>query len=140
MLSSAIRFCKSSPLCPGSRKSNTKQLVTSSRELSRNSWAEEKVKTLKPTERIKLTRDSRTDSSSSTTNTKACSFCIALLLMLRESKLKCCAGTVRHGPQFSALIFNNRSANCQTHSQSLRFGRIERIKDLFQCFLVDTNT
>src|ERR1700674_5430338 len=117
MLSSVIRFCKSSPLCPGSRKSNTRQLVTSSRGLDRNSWAEAKAETLKPADRIKLSSDSRTDSSSSTTKTIACSSCIGLLLLLQESKLKRGAGTVvSHGPKFSAVILDNRSANRYTHS------------------------
>ena len=45
---SAIRFCRSSPLSPGSCKSKIKQPGASARERARNSCAEANVSTLHP--------------------------------------------------------------------------------------------
>ena len=53
---SAIRFCRSSPLRPGSCRSNTTQLGGSIRAWARNSCAEAKVSAFHPTDRISRCR------------------------------------------------------------------------------------
>src|SRR5207248_10547597 len=49
--------------------SRTRQLGTSMRDRARNSWADAKVSGCQPAQRISESNDSRTDISSSTTNT-----------------------------------------------------------------------
>src|SRR6266852_2798868 len=67
--SAAMRFWSSRPLSPGSRISSTRQLGTRAGELPRKSCAEANVSGLHPALRINSSRDSRTEMSSSTTNT-----------------------------------------------------------------------
>src|SRR5216683_956405 len=64
---------KSSPLTPGNLTSSTRQLATSGSSLRKKSPAEPNVSTLRLTDRNRLLSASRTDSSSSTTNTIGCS-------------------------------------------------------------------
>ena len=68
---SAIRFCRSSPLRPGSRTSSTKQPGTSGRVLRRKSCADANASTRSPTDRMRFLSDSRVPTSSSTTKTMA---------------------------------------------------------------------
>src|SRR2546427_2066050 len=65
----ATRFCSSRPLRPGRETSSTRQLGTSARGRARNSCAEANVSGSQPSERINNSSDSRTEMSSSTTNT-----------------------------------------------------------------------
>src|SRR4029077_19867758 len=67
--SAAMRFCRSRPLRPGRETSSTRQLGTSTRGRARNSCADANVSGCQPSERISNSSDSRTDTSSSTTNT-----------------------------------------------------------------------
>src|SRR5712692_4580154 len=67
--STATRFCSSRPLRPGRETSNTRQLGTSTRARARNSCADAKVYACQPAQRISNSSDSRTEMSSSTTNT-----------------------------------------------------------------------
>src|SRR6267143_4485822 len=62
--------CRSSPFIPGMRTSRIRQSVEPSCADVANSSAEANAATRNPTERIKPRRDSRTDSSSSTTETR----------------------------------------------------------------------
>src|SRR5215475_11801560 len=140
MLTSAIRFCSSSPLRPGKRTSKTKQLGISARGRAKNSWADAKVSTFNPADRIRLPRASRTDRSSSTTKTIAFASAIAFLGVLHESKLKRCAGAViRYGPKLAAVILNNRATDRQPHPHSLCLGGVESIKDPFHVLWVKTH-
>src|SRR5262245_41766742 len=133
MLTSAIRFCRSSPLSPGRCTSNTRQLVASVRGPAKNCCAEAKVFTLSPADRIRPAKDSRTDSSSSTTKTIASDSVITPLVVFQKGKLKSRAGAViRPGPQLPAVILDNGAADRQPHSQPLRLGRVESVKDLFE--------
>src|SRR6202021_4112697 len=59
----------SSPLCPFKRTSSTRQAGTSSLLYSRNSFADENVSELRPTDFINLLIASRIEGSSSTTKT-----------------------------------------------------------------------
>jgi hypothetical protein len=67
--STAICFCRSRPLRPGREMSSTRQLGTKVRGWARNSGADAKVCGSQPSQRINNSSDSRTDTSSSTTNT-----------------------------------------------------------------------
>src|SRR5215469_9187733 len=67
--SAPICACRSRPLRPGSRISTTRQLGEAGRGRARNSLAEAKVSERQPAESISDSRDSRTEASSSTTNT-----------------------------------------------------------------------
>ena len=50
----ASRCCRSRPLSPGSRTSNIRQLGTSAQRTGRNSWADSKVSTFHPADRMSL--------------------------------------------------------------------------------------
>src|SRR6266404_1254988 len=67
--SAATRFCRSRPLRSGSETSSTRQLGTNGRGRAMNSSADANVSTCQPTQRISDSSDSRTEMSSSTTNT-----------------------------------------------------------------------
>src|SRR5580658_5756606 len=67
--STATRFCRSRPLRPGRDTSRTRQLGTEGRGRVRNSWADSNVSGCQPSKRINNSSDSRTETSSSTTNT-----------------------------------------------------------------------
>ena len=67
-----------------------------------------------------------------------CSFGLSSLVRSgidRQGELKCCARAgIRGGPQTSAVRFDNRPANRQSHTSASRFGGIERIEDLPRLF------
>src|SRR5580704_8611515 len=67
--STATRFCNSRPLRPGRETSSTRQLGTRALGQERNVCAEENVSGCQPSQRISDSSDSRTETSSSTTNT-----------------------------------------------------------------------
>jgi hypothetical protein len=71
---STMRFWRSRPLRLGSVTSRTRQLGPSIRERPRKSSADANVSGCQPAERISNSSDSRTDTSSSTTNTTGVSF------------------------------------------------------------------
>src|ERR1700747_3205950 len=77
--------CSSRPLIPGICTSSTKQEGASENELFKNSWAEAKVSTFRPTERNKLRRLSRIEDSSSTTQTTGLFSFMIILLAGRKS-------------------------------------------------------
>src|SRR6516165_8944757 len=71
---------RSRPLIPGSCTSSTRQLRASEGQLVKNSWAEANACTLNPEERSKLRTLSRTEDSSSITQTRGLfSFMVKLL-------------------------------------------------------------
>src|SRR5262249_8127742 len=63
------RFCRSKPLRSGRLTSSTRQLGVGTRGQARNSCADANVSTCQPTWRMSSSSDSRTETSSSTTNT-----------------------------------------------------------------------
>src|SRR4029077_12152213 len=65
----AMRSCSSRPLRPGSDTSRTRQLGATTRGRARNSCAEASSSGCQPALRISSSSDSRTETSSSTTNT-----------------------------------------------------------------------
>src|ERR1700676_4023372 len=67
--SAAMRFCRSRPLRPGRATSSTRQLGARTRGRERNSCADANVSGCQPAQRISDSSDSRTEMSSSTTNT-----------------------------------------------------------------------
>src|SRR5215813_15660703 len=80
--------CRSRPLSPGSWTSNTRQLGTSGLGKAKNSCAEGKVCTVNPSNRIRLPRALRTDSSSSTTYTRALVLLINHHLLIEKDSSK----------------------------------------------------
>src|SRR6266446_10630773 len=67
--STATRFCRSRPLRSGRPTSNTRQLGARTRGRDRNSCADANVSACQPAQPISNSSDSRTETSSSTTNT-----------------------------------------------------------------------
>src|SRR5215470_5624803 len=67
--SAVTRFCRSRPLRPGSLTSRIRQLGARTRGRARNSCADSNVSGCQPAVRISDSSDSRTEMSSSTTNT-----------------------------------------------------------------------
>src|SRR5215469_3610500 len=67
--SMAMRFCRSRPFMPGREISSSRQFGTRARGQSRNSWADANVFGCQPSFWIRSSSDSRTETSSSTTNT-----------------------------------------------------------------------
>src|ERR1700719_3545409 len=67
--STAMRFCRSRPLRSGRATSRTRQLGATTRGRARNSCADANVSGRQPAKRISDSSDSRTETSSSTTNT-----------------------------------------------------------------------
>src|SRR3989441_12291573 len=67
--STATRCCRSRPLSPGRLTSSTRQLGPGTSGRDRNSCADANVSGCQPAQRISNSSDSRTDTSSSTTNT-----------------------------------------------------------------------
>src|SRR5712671_4401116 len=65
----AMRFCRSRPLRPGRETSSMRQLGTRTRGRLRNSCADANISGCQPSQRINNSSDSRTETSSSTTNT-----------------------------------------------------------------------
>src|SRR2546428_5256736 len=78
---STTRFWTSSPLRSGRATSNTKQFGTQTRGRARNAAADAKVSGCQPAQRISNSSDSRTETSSSTTNTMGVSCDIADALL-----------------------------------------------------------
>src|SRR5258706_14773526 len=102
------------------RTSRTRHAGTSGSLWRRNSYAKEKLSTCKPTERIRLSSDSRTAASSSTTKTtgesRLASDLTSQLRLDRQSKLKRDARPiVRCHPETPAVRLDNGAADRQSH-------------------------
>src|SRR5262249_34987581 len=97
----ATSFCRSRPLRPGSATSSTMQLGPGTRGWARNSFADENVFGCQPPRAISDSRDSRTATSVSTTNTIGLE-AMAILLVLPP---RAPSGTwERYGPRRRARI------------------------------------
>src|SRR6266446_6359715 len=126
--SASLRW-KSSPLIPGSLTSSTRQLGTSSRAFCRNSWAEPNSSTSRCTERMSLFSASRMDASSSITNTTLRESFIGKVCVWQSEFKNRSLGSSGPGRQTTAMGFDNRTADGQSHSNPPRFGGKERLED-----------
>src|SRR5215472_6631191 len=103
--------CRSRPLSPGSLTSNTRQLGTSGLGKAKNSLAEGKLCTLNVTDRTRLPRASRTDSSSSTTYTSGLVLLIDHLLLIERKTLS----KLRQEEHRSFIISQTRTSHGYQH-------------------------
>src|SRR5580693_3996137 len=119
---------------PGSRTSRTTQAGASGRSNSRNSVADPKVSTRKPTESSRLRIAVRAAESSSTTNTMGASSDISAASIdgKREAENRATVRTV--SPQLAAMRLDNRAADRQPHAQSVRLGSEEGIENTVRPF------
>src|SRR5215470_15570750 len=116
--------CRSRPLSPGSWTSNTRQLGTSGLGKAKNSCAEGKLCTLNVTDRTRLPRASRTDSSSSTTYTSGLVLLIDHLLLIERKTLS----KLRQEEHRSFIISQTRTSHPYQH---LRFATFSNFMILF---------
>src|SRR6266481_4419966 len=94
--SAATCFCRSRPLRPGREMSSTRQLGTRARGRARNSSADANVCGSQPSQRINNSSDSRTDSSSSTTDTNELG-----IILGSSSRIRCASLPRRNGKRKS---------------------------------------
>src|ERR1700731_2896551 len=98
--SPAMRFCRSRPLRSGRLTSSTRQVGANTRGRARNSSADANVSGCQPAQRISNSRDSRTETSSSTTKTtgvtcdtrddlESCSDAVAEIMYIAQLHSKC---------------------------------------------------
>src|SRR5678815_3694855 len=132
---SAMRSCKSSPLSPGSFKSKIRQLGVPSARRPQNSWAEAKVSTLHPADRIRLCRPSRTDASSSTIAmiaSDSLDFGMQLFSAVhRKGEVKPrTRGVLGRRPEPTAMALNDRPADRESHAHTARLRRVEGVEYL----------
>src|SRR5262245_65338061 len=133
--------CRSSPLRPGSRTSSTRQAGTSGRWLVRNSRADAKVVTLRPTERRRLWSASRIAASSSTTKTVSCVLVMPIPLVARQGELKGRAVVaVRYRPEPPAMRLDDRAADRQPHAHPVMLSRVKGLEEPLPTLRVQPNT
>src|SRR5580692_5399027 len=116
--STATCFCRSRPLRPGREISSTRQLGTTASGRARNSSADANICGSQPSQRINNSSDSRTDTSSSTTNT------IGTACDIRDNPSlwpNACASIILYSSGKLAL---NRSVHPKRHIESLKQSRI----------------
>src|SRR5262245_55810006 len=140
---SAIRVCRSSPLSPGSCKSNTRQLGASVEGRARNSCAEAKVSAFHPADRISRWSPCRTEGSSSTIAMIVSGSCDCRIsfcsVVPRKGKMETCLWAVlRRSPQSAPMGLKNGTANGEPHAHAAGLRGIERVKDLVPCVRVKT--
>src|SRR3954452_20250881 len=118
---STSRFWRSSPLRSGSDTSSTRQFGTKALGRAKKACADAKVSTWKPSCRISASNASRTEMSSSTTNTIGVG-CITLMVSIRRStgavhtlNLSSCSVALQdHGPPSS---HRQRNVECLAQSR-----------------------
>src|ERR1700722_5553592 len=138
---SASSFWRSSPLNPGRRTSSTRQPDPSGRMDRKNSCAESKVWASSPTDRTSLLSDKQIAGSSSTTNTIGRLSLINFLGAGRQRELESCTCiSIGNGPQFSAVSFNDGTADGQSHTHALRLGSEEGVENMFHAFGVESRS
>src|SRR5580698_7438177 len=124
--------------------SRIKQLVRCTHSEARNSSADENERALKPNSLSKSGSDSRTDSSSSTTDTNAhgiilgCSFRIRFTsLPRRNGKRKSGAWTVvRFRPKTAMMALDYRTTDGKPDSHAVVLGCIKNLKESFHSLRV----
>src|SRR5215204_3105412 len=129
---------RSSPDIPGIATSRTRHRVLPTKCESRNASADEKVSAAKPNCRSKSGSDSRTDSSSSTTDTSECSpfMWSSYAYRLRHASLsqgnrKCKAGArpvILFDPKTATMPLDDGTAHGKPDPYAATFRRVERIK------------
>src|SRR5262245_48642358 len=133
--------CRSSPLRPGSRTSSTRQAGTSGRWLVRNSRADAKVATLRPTERRRLWSASRIAASSSITKTMACVLVMLLPLIGGQGEVKGGAVVaIRYRPEPPAVRLDDGAADREPHAHPIRLGRVKGLEEPLPTLRVQSNT
>src|SRR4051812_15100199 len=135
----AMRFCSSRPVTPGRDTSSTRQLGATLRGRARKSWAHAKVSTSQPSVSINRSRDSRTETSSSTTNTIGLTFDIRPDSTARPELRGESILHLRNGPKLphGSILFDRK---IQGRKQSCV---AERLVQTFHCTLLEclpTNT
>src|SRR5450631_4159692 len=78
---------------------------------------------------------SRADASSSTTNTRGCSVLMSCYISatLRQRKLKLrSSGNIARCPQPSAMGFDDRAADRESHTDTIGLGGVEGVEDVFR--------
>src|SRR5262245_56112965 len=133
--------CRSSPLRPGSRTSSTRQAGASGRWLVRNSRAEAKVTTRRPTEQRRLWSASRIAASSSITKTVSCVLVMLIPLVAGQGELEGRAAVaVHYRPEPPAVRLDDRAADCQPHAHPVRFSRVKGLEEPLPTLRVQPNT
>ena len=133
----ASSACRSRPLRPGSSTSRIKHAGTSGRWPWTNSVADPNVRTVKPAEFSKSATDSRTSGSSSTTNTMHSGALMRLAGGQGEMEHSP-TWLVRYGPEPAAVRLDDRAADRQSHSDTLRLGGEKGSKQLRRLLRVDS--
>src|SRR5215472_12179852 len=136
--STARRFCSSRPSRPGRETSRTRQLGTTARGQSRNSCADAKVFGCQPSFCISSSRDSRTEISSSTTNTIGAADCIGAVPNSRLS--------IRGRPIVYTQVPSEYGVSIQAQRcvQRIKQGRVAKRlvkkfhRSLFECSRADS--
>src|ERR1700731_2573191 len=125
----AMRFCSSRPSRSGSEMSSTRQLGTKTRGRERNSWADPNVCGCQPAKRISDSSDSRTEMSSSTTNTTGVS---------REMKDDLDSGKDALAEFISCPLAFGHSAHSKCGIEGLKQRRVaERLEQAFHGTLLE---
>src|ERR1700674_3122604 len=125
LFASTIRRCKSSPLRSGNCTSSTRQLGASVRARLRNASADANASTLSPADRTRRPSASRTEASSSTMNTMSG----VSVISASHGELERRTGPIiRNGPESSAVLLDDRTADRETHSHARGLRGVERIE------------
>src|SRR5580704_8733080 len=132
MFALVISFCRSRPLIPGMRTSRTRHPGTSESFERKNSGADTNVRTLKPTDRRRVSIARRTSLSSSTTYMTGCVSAISIAYT-RQTELKISPMVnVGYSPDSPSMRFYDRTAYGQSHADSAGLGGEKWLKKLIQ--------
>src|SRR6202023_3817059 len=127
-----ISLCRSTPLIPGMRTSRRRHAGASKSFARKNSVADVHVRTLKPTDRRRVSIALRTSHSSSTTYTIDCVSAISIAYT-RQTELKISAlVNVGCSPDSASMCFYDRTADGQAHADSAGLGGEKWLKKLIQ--------
>src|ERR1700692_4132279 len=127
-----ISLCRSTPLIPGMRTSRRRHTGASKSFARKKSVADVNVRTLKPTDRRRVSIALRTSHSSSTTYTIDCVSAISIAYT-RQTELKISAlVNVGCSPDSASMCFYDRTADGQSHANSAGLGGEKWLKKLIQ--------
>src|SRR5436190_1134436 len=132
--------CRSGPDMPAIATSRMRQWVWLTNSDARNASADENAWTAKPNCRSKSGSDSRTDSSSSTTETSerwtitnascGCRVRRACGIAGNGERERGAGAVIRFTPQTATMLFDNRSADGQSDAHATALGGEEGLKEL----------
>src|SRR5262245_58572794 len=135
--STETSFCRSSPLRSGKLTSRIRQFGTETRGRARNSRADSNSSGCQPAERIKSSSDSRTEMSSSTTNTTAVSCDIIVGLGPSPAAVAWSSMRIEIIPP-GVVMARRPSARTKSRAESLLQGRVaERLEQAIHRALLD---